>query len=136
MGLLLLKSPLTFAQGGSQYKLSAGEVVCIDVVGEKKLSFNELRLTDTGDFVYHYIGVLNAQGKIAAQVDQMIADKDLRRPMIAKAFQMPIGSPGLANLIAGTASLDDCIRQVDGLDVLEAGTEQPNRDCHKFCVRA
>lgn len=61
------------------------------------------------------------------QMEQvLLIDADLRRPMLAKNFQLPIGSPGLANLLAGTASLDDCIRQVDGVDVLAAGTVPPN----------
>ncbi|MNZ47204.1 Tyrosine-protein kinase ptk [compost metagenome] len=56
----------------------------------------------------------------------LLIDADLRRPMLAKHFQLPIGSPGLANLLAGTASLDDCIQQADGVDVLAAGTVPPN----------
>lgn len=56
----------------------------------------------------------------------LLIDADLRRPMLAKNFQLPVGSPGLANVLAGTATLDDCIRQVDGMDVLAAGTVPPN----------
>lgn len=75
MGLLLFKSTLTLAQEGAQYKLSAGDVIRIDVVGEKELSFNELRLTDAGGFTYPFIGELNAQGKTVAQIEQLITDK-------------------------------------------------------------
>ncbi len=56
----------------------------------------------------------------------LLIDADLRRPSLARSFEFPVGSPGLANLIAGTASLDDCIRQVDGIDMIGAGTVPPN----------
>ncbi len=75
IGLLFFKSPLILAQGSSQYRLSSGDVIRIDVVGEQDLSFNDLRLTDAGSFTYPFIGDLNAQGKTAAQIEQLIADK-------------------------------------------------------------
>lgn len=74
MGLLCTCS-LTLAQGVGQYTLSAGDVIRIDVVGEKELSFNQLRLTDAGGFSYPFIGELNVQGKTAAQIEQLITDR-------------------------------------------------------------
>jgi len=56
----------------------------------------------------------------------LLIDADLRRPTLAKSFEFPVGTPGLANLIAGTAKLEDCIKQVEGIDMLSAGTVPPN----------
>lgn len=56
----------------------------------------------------------------------LLIDADLRRPTIAKSFEFPVGTPGLANLIAGTASLEECIRTVDGIDIIGAGAVPPN----------
>ena len=56
----------------------------------------------------------------------LLIDADMRRPTLAKNFEFPVGTPGLANLIAGTAKLEDCIRTVDGIDMLSAGTVPPN----------
>ena len=56
----------------------------------------------------------------------LLIDADLRRPTLARNFQFPVGTPGLANLIAGTARLEECIQQVDGIDMIAAGTVPPN----------
>lgn len=56
----------------------------------------------------------------------LLVDADLRRPTIARSFDFPVGTPGLANLIAGTASLDECIRTIDGIDIIGAGAVPPN----------
>lgn len=56
----------------------------------------------------------------------LLIDADLRRPTLAKSFGFPVGTPGLANLIAGTARLDECVQHVDGIDMLSAGTVPPN----------
>lgn len=56
----------------------------------------------------------------------LLIDADLRRPTLAKSFEFPVGTPGLANLIAGTARLEECIQQVDGIDMVCAGTVPPN----------
>ncbi|WP_417778253.1 GumC family protein [Stutzerimonas xanthomarina] len=56
----------------------------------------------------------------------LLIDADLRRPTLAKSFDFPVGTPGLANLIAGNAKLDECIKTVDGLDMVGAGTVPPN----------
>lgn len=62
-----------------------------------------------------------------AQMERvLLIDADLRRPMLAKSFEFPVGTPGLANLIAGHACLDECIKTVDGLDMISAGTVPPN----------
>lgn len=56
----------------------------------------------------------------------LLIDADMRRPTLAKNFGFAIGTPGLANLIAGTAKLEECIKEVDGVDVLSAGAVPPN----------
>lgn len=56
----------------------------------------------------------------------LLIDADMRRPSLARSFQFPAGTPGLANLLAGTATEQECIRQVNGIDVLSAGSVPPN----------
>ncbi|HDZ57871.1 MAG TPA: polysaccharide biosynthesis tyrosine autokinase [Pseudomonas xinjiangensis] len=57
----------------------------------------------------------------------LLIDADLRRPTLARNFDFPVGTPGLANLIAGTAKVEDCIQTVDAqLDMLTAGAVPPN----------
>lgn len=56
----------------------------------------------------------------------LLIDADMRRPTLAKNFSFPVGTPGLANLIAGTAKLEECIKNVDGVDMLSAGAVPPN----------
>jgi succinoglycan biosynthesis transport protein ExoP len=56
----------------------------------------------------------------------LLIDADMRRPTLAKNFAFPTGTPGLANLIVGTAKLEECIRHVNGIDMLSAGTVPPN----------
>ena len=56
----------------------------------------------------------------------LLIDADMRRPTLAKNFDFAVGTPGLANLIAGTAKLEDCIKHVEGIDMLSAGSVPPN----------
>lgn len=56
----------------------------------------------------------------------LLIDADLRRPTLSKNFDFPVGSPGLANLIAGNANLAECIKHVEGVDMICAGTVPPN----------
>ncbi len=57
----------------------------------------------------------------------LLIDADLRRPTLARNFDFPVGTPGLANLISGTAKVEDCIQTVDSqLDMLTAGAVPPN----------
>ncbi|MNC02931.1 Tyrosine-protein kinase ptk [compost metagenome] len=56
----------------------------------------------------------------------LLVDADLRRPTLAKNFKFPVGTPGLANLIAGTAKVDECIKTIEGIDMLCAGAVPPN----------
>ncbi|HEY6611281.1 MAG TPA: polysaccharide biosynthesis tyrosine autokinase, partial [Pseudomonas sp.] len=56
----------------------------------------------------------------------LLIDADLRRPTLAKNFKFPVGTPGLANLIAGTAKTEDCIKSIEGIDMMCAGAVPPN----------
>lgn len=56
----------------------------------------------------------------------LLIDADLRRPTLARNFDLPVGTPGLANLIAGTATLDECLKKIGNIDVLPAGMVPPN----------
>ena len=56
----------------------------------------------------------------------LLVDADLRRPTLAKNFKFPVGAPGLANLIVGTARIEDCIKSIGGIDMLCAGLVPPN----------
>ncbi|WPN44517.1 MULTISPECIES: GumC family protein [unclassified Pseudomonas] len=55
----------------------------------------------------------------------LLIDADLRQPTLSLNFDFPPDSPGFANVIAGTARLEDCIRTVGNLDMLSAGSVSP-----------
>ena len=57
----------------------------------------------------------------------LLIDADLRRPSQAKLFQLDSRTPGLTDLVAGTAKVNDCIRGVvpGGIHVLFAGSTIP-----------
>lgn len=52
----------------------------------------------------------------------LLIDADMRQPTLSLNFDFPPENPGLANVIAGTAKLEDCIRTVGNLDMLPAGS--------------
>ena len=56
----------------------------------------------------------------------LLIDADMRRPTLARNFDLPVGTPGLANLIAGTAQLDESIQRMHGVDMISAGAVPPN----------
>ncbi len=56
----------------------------------------------------------------------LLIEADMRRPTMAKSFDFPAGTPGLANLVAGTADLPKTIHTVDGIDIMTAGIVPPN----------
>lgn len=56
----------------------------------------------------------------------LLIDADLRKPSLSQNFDFPPGTPGLANVLAGTARLKDCIRTVGDLDILLAGVLPPS----------
>jgi succinoglycan biosynthesis transport protein ExoP len=58
----------------------------------------------------------------------LLLDTDLRRPTLAKQFDLPGFQPGLSNLIAGTHTLEECIvtDEKSGIDLICAGSLPPN----------
>lgn len=58
----------------------------------------------------------------------LLIDADMRRPTIAKTLGIPGSSPGLSNLVAGTAEADQCIHHHEegNIDILTAGLIPPN----------
>ncbi|WP_030128840.1 polysaccharide biosynthesis tyrosine autokinase [Pseudomonas sp. QTF5] len=55
----------------------------------------------------------------------LLIDADMRKPSLSFNFDFPEDAPGLANVLAGTARLEDCIRTVGNLDMLPAGKLSP-----------
>jgi capsular exopolysaccharide synthesis family protein len=61
----------------------------------------------------------------------VLVEADLRKPVIAESLELARNGParpGLSELLAGMASLDDCLQSVDGseLKVIAAGIIPPN----------
>jgi len=58
----------------------------------------------------------------------LLIDADMRRPSIGKLFDFGAKAPGLSNLVAGTATLEECVHKLEdeGIDVISAGTIPPN----------
>ena len=58
----------------------------------------------------------------------LLIDADMRRPAISKGLGLPLGARGLSNLVAGTATLEECLLPVPGsnLKVMTSGTIPPN----------
>jgi succinoglycan biosynthesis transport protein ExoP len=58
----------------------------------------------------------------------LLIEADLRRPTLAKRFQLPPRTPGLTHALALHAKLEECLYAVPGLalDVLPAGMPPPN----------
>jgi len=57
----------------------------------------------------------------------LLIEADMRRPNIARSFGLPPGTPGLANLIAGTITKEEAIQSLyGGIDTMVAGVVPPN----------
>lgn len=58
----------------------------------------------------------------------LLIDADMRRPAVSKGLEIPAGSKGLSNFVAGTASLQDCLLPVEGsnLMLMPSGSIPPN----------
>lgn len=53
----------------------------------------------------------------------LLVDADMRKPSIGKALDISLLTPGLSNLIAGTAELEECVTRIPNseVDVITAG---------------
>lgn len=58
----------------------------------------------------------------------LLLECDMRRPSIARALELDPGVAGLSALVAGTASIEDCVRRLSGsaLDIIVTGAVPPN----------
>jgi polysaccharide export outer membrane protein len=74
-GTLLSFGGAAMAAGNSEYKLASGDVISINVFGEDDLSFKKLRLTDAGTFSYPFIGEVQAKGRTASDIEQLLIGK-------------------------------------------------------------
>ncbi len=99
-----------------------------------------LQLADV-DKKYHRLLVTSsvpAEGKTSlasalaesfAAVEQvLLVDADLRRPSLSQRLGAPEGSPGLTELLAGQARLEECLylHQASGIYLLPSGKHVPN----------
>lgn len=57
----------------------------------------------------------------------ILLDADMRRPDLAREFNLPMNRGGISNVISGNAKLEEAIHTLEsGLDVLPAGIVPPN----------
>lgn len=58
----------------------------------------------------------------------LLLDADMRRPQVARHFELPPGVKGLSNLVAGDAELTECLHTVENskLTVMPCGDIPPN----------
>jgi succinoglycan biosynthesis transport protein ExoP len=69
---------------------------------------------------------LNLTQSLAQMESVLLIDADMRRPTVATSFNLPQGSPGLSNLVAGTSPIEQCIYKQDGFDIIPAGVIPSN----------
>ena len=69
---------------------------------------------------------LNLAQSLAKMENVLLIDADMRRPTLAVAFNLPKGSPGLSNLVAGTSPLEHCLYKQDGFDMIPSGVVPSN----------
>lgn len=58
----------------AQYQLSSGDVIRISVFGESDLSFDSVRLNESGAFSYPFLGEVIARGLTAQQLESRIRE--------------------------------------------------------------
>lgn len=56
----------------AEYKLSSGDVISITVFAEEDLSFESIKLDESGSFSYPFIGEVNANGMTAPQLQKQL----------------------------------------------------------------
>ena len=77
-------------------------------------------------------GKTTVSSNLALALGQMekvlLIDADMRRPSLATEYALPKGTVGLAELVAGTNEMADCIHRCEGfgIDLLPAGAVPPN----------
>lgn len=73
--LFMVGTSAVHAEADAQYRLAAGDVIRINVFGEKELSIEEIRLTDAGTFSYPFIGEVRADGRTARELEKLLVEK-------------------------------------------------------------
>jgi capsular exopolysaccharide synthesis family protein len=77
-------------------------------------------------------GKTTVSSNLALAMGQMervlLIDADMRRPSLAGEYGFARGTDGLAELVAGTAKLEECVHHLDqfGIDLITAGAVPPN----------
>lgn len=56
----------------------------------------------------------------------LLIEADMRKPTLRRVYGIARGQPGLADVVARNATLDDAIHHFDGIDVMACGTLPPN----------
>ncbi len=75
-----ISSPVVAGQSSSQatglsvYRLSAGDVITIRVLGEDDLSKEKVRLTDAGSVSHPALGEINALGLTTGELERIVTD--------------------------------------------------------------
>jgi succinoglycan biosynthesis transport protein ExoP len=66
---------------------------------------------------------LNLAEAVGQMEKVLLIDADMRRPTLAKTLGLPRTTPGLSNLVAGTADFKDCVRRLpnSSVDVITSG---------------
>lgn len=65
---------------------------------------------------------VNLAGALGQVEKVLLIDADFRRSRLARTFGLPLTTPGLGNLLEGTASLANCVHTINDVDVLCTGT--------------
>lgn len=96
----------------------------LDLTGDKKVIMVTSSVPKEGKTTVS-INLAFAMGQLGKT---LLIDADLRKPSIAKRFDLPGFQPGLTNLVAGTHEISDCLyNDLDSnIDILTAGSRTPN----------
>jgi succinoglycan biosynthesis transport protein ExoP len=65
---------------------------------------------------------VNLAGALGQIEKVLLIDADFRRSRLARTFGLPLTTPGLGNLLEGTAPLASCVHTINDVDVLCTGT--------------
>ncbi len=79
----LLQSSAVFSSDNviDSYRLGAGDAISIRVYGEQDLSLDEVKIGDTGNISYPFLGNINVLGKTPKEVENILT-KGLKGPYL------------------------------------------------------